>query len=945
MESASHNDDIQLELDKLQDLFSANLILKEEYDQRNSELLSKKNDSRGSPTKQTQDSKPATNKPPKDSTCDLRDVEVHEDYHCVLNQTDILANNSKFFIVQVLTDGSKYYEFARWGRLGSVGMNKLTQFGPNREAAEQAFQQRFKEKTGNDWDKRKNFTPMQGKYTMLQIDSNAHEVVLDPPKKKVIESSKLPEATRTTLQELSDTKQFEQILTYCLIDTRRLPLGKLSSHKRGISMAREVLQQLSSKELSKNERSELCSKYYTLIPHTFGFTMPPLIEDVEPHLMKMDALEDTEAAMSLVQSSSDETSHPLDALLRKLNCDIEPDHDMTSVIKSWVETKTSTSMGREVTAVLSVKQHDFKLVHKENRQLLWMVCPIFALVLPTLHSGFRKFTGIFGKHIYLTPSADKALVYAGNQTEPTYLVLVEAVLGKQYEIPAQDSSFTTIPSGYDSAIAKGTEEFTTSYVHFGGNAVKVTIPVQDTTSTPLTPQWNTEHVVDDPNQVCIRYLVKVSPSQVNHPTSTLAQIKVKQEVSDKSPASKVDPLCDLPGVNVHEDYNCKLTQVSDFTPSNSKYFIIQVLTDGSKYFCFARWGRAGEQGNHVITHFDTNREAAEQQFKRKFLAKTANEWHERQKFVVKKGHYTLRDEDKPSEDQNLVNTHSNPVPEIATPAIQTPVIFPAPKQSQSLKKSTHKVDQFCNLQDVEVYEDYACVLNQSDIAANNIRFYILQQLTKNGSFWVFSRWGRAGENGQNALRQCDTVNAAISDFKKKFKEKTGVAWASRENAAPVAGKYTRLTFYFDEPEIQPKQPQQKSFTFGSSPTPLGNQNSIIFGSTTTSGSTNTPFGGWQFGGTNSAPQNASNPTTSPAFALFNPNVPSPSFSWLANNSSTTPFALSTNNLLPSFAPQSTVVSPSLPLLGTPEFKCLIVGDAAVGKTTIIERHRRIHSPT
>jgi hypothetical protein len=34
--------------------------------------------------------------------------------------------------------------------------------------------------------------------------------VLDPPKKKVIESSKLPEATRTTLQELSDTKQFEQ---------------------------------------------------------------------------------------------------------------------------------------------------------------------------------------------------------------------------------------------------------------------------------------------------------------------------------------------------------------------------------------------------------------------------------------------------------------------------------------------------------------------------------------------------------------------------------------------------------------------------------------------------------------------------------------------------------------------------------------------------------------
>jgi predicted DNA-binding WGR domain protein len=109
----------------------------------------------------------------------------------------MFANNSKFFIVQVLTDGSKYYEFARWGRLGSVGMNHLTQFDANREAAEQAFRNRyessfmegydmeliftyifrFKAKTGNDWDKRKNFTPMQGKYTMLQIDSSAHEVV------------------------------------------------------------------------------------------------------------------------------------------------------------------------------------------------------------------------------------------------------------------------------------------------------------------------------------------------------------------------------------------------------------------------------------------------------------------------------------------------------------------------------------------------------------------------------------------------------------------------------------------------------------------------------------------------------------------------------------------------------------------------------------------------
>lgn len=58
----------------------------------------------------------------------------------------------------------------------------------------------------------------------------------------------------------------------------------------------------------------------------------------------------------------------------------------------------------------------------------------------------------------------------------------------------------------------------------------------------------------------------------------------------------------------------------------------------------------------------------------------------------------------------------------------------------------------------------------TNIAANVNRFYILQMLTNNsaGKFWVFSRWGRVGELGQTALRDCDTLSVAVADFKKKL---------------------------------------------------------------------------------------------------------------------------------------------------------------------------------
>jgi hypothetical protein len=50
--------------------------------------------------------------------CD-RISKVVDDYDAMLNQTNIGANNNKFYVVQALKKDAKFYTYARWGRVVS----------------------------------------------------------------------------------------------------------------------------------------------------------------------------------------------------------------------------------------------------------------------------------------------------------------------------------------------------------------------------------------------------------------------------------------------------------------------------------------------------------------------------------------------------------------------------------------------------------------------------------------------------------------------------------------------------------------------------------------------------------------------------------------------------------------------------------------------------------
>lgn len=66
--------------------------------------------------------------------------------------------------------------------------------------------------------------------------------------------------------------------------------------------------------------------------------------------------------------------------------------------------------------------------------------------------------------------------------------------------------------------------------------------------------------------------------------------------------------------------------------------------------------------------------------------------------------------------------------------------------------------------------DADVMLNQSNISANNNKFYRMQLLQEGPSdHWLWTRWGRVGDKGQNQLQGPFDADTGLREFNKKFK--------------------------------------------------------------------------------------------------------------------------------------------------------------------------------
>ncbi|CAK4652369.1 unnamed protein product [Aphanomyces euteiches] len=79
-----------------------------------------------------------------------------------------------------------------------------------------------------------------------------------------------------------------------------------------------------------------------------------------------------------------------------------------------------------------------------------------------------------------------------------------------------------------------------------------------------------------------------------------------------------------------------------------------------------------------------------------------------------------------------------------------------------------------------------------DLANNVDEFFLLQVIKAGRYYFVFTKWGPTGTNGQTKLQgHLNFLNAFLS-FHNTFLEKTGNMWASRSSFIKVDGKYDLL---------------------------------------------------------------------------------------------------------------------------------------------------------
>lgn len=85
--------------------------------------------------------------------------------------------------------------------------------------------------------------------------------------------------------------KMSMFVLYVILDTKKMPLGKIS--KSQLAKGFDVLDELEKAVKAKSKGpslSELSSKFYTVIPHSFGRNVPPVINTMEMVRSKNDML-------------------------------------------------------------------------------------------------------------------------------------------------------------------------------------------------------------------------------------------------------------------------------------------------------------------------------------------------------------------------------------------------------------------------------------------------------------------------------------------------------------------------------------------------------------------------------------------------------------------------------------------------------------------------------
>ncbi|XP_053152143.1 protein mono-ADP-ribosyltransferase PARP3 isoform X2 [Hemicordylus capensis] len=423
-----------------------------------------------------------------DSACQLSNIDgakIHEDYDCMLNQTNIGYNNNKFYIIQLIEQNGSYSCWNRWGRVvDTVDGVKLS--------------------------------------------------------KQRVRPCTLNKATQDLVSLIFSNDMFKEAMQTMNIDVKKMPLGKLSKQQiaKGFEALEAIEAALQKPRPSQKQLQELSSRFYTIIPHNFGRTRPPSIDTQEVVQAKKDmllVLADIELAQSLQAQKKkeeeeeeemevEEVPHPLDKDYGLLKCEltlVDPSSEDYKLIVTYVKKTGGTYRELQVLNVWKVNRESegsrFKIHdHLENRRLLWHGTNV-AVIAAILKSGLRIMPhsgGRVGKGLYFASENSKSAGYVGTtSTRVGIMFLNEVALGKEYRITRDDPSLRKPPDGYDSVVACGVTEPDPAYdkeLILEGKTVLVSQgkPISMTKYRDSSFSQS-EYLIYQESQCRIRYLVEL----------------------------------------------------------------------------------------------------------------------------------------------------------------------------------------------------------------------------------------------------------------------------------------------------------------------------------------------------------------------------------------------------------------------------------------------------
>eukprot|EP00667_Euglena_gracilis_P001885 EG_transcript_1886 len=465
------------------------------------------------------------------------DVKADEVYNVVLNFADVIHNKNTYYMMQLLESDKqprKYWVFRKWGRMGTdLGDFKLTEYD-SLQAAKKEFTKTYLDKTGNKWDDRNSFAKKAGKFMQIDVDYSQPEG--EATTQAGPYQGPLAKPVQDLISLICDTRMMNSCLLELEIDTKKMPLGKLSKKtiKEGYSALTAIAGLLSQTPEPPNKRTLLASetnKFFTLIPHEFGGKAPPIIDNedlLKAKIALMDTLTELEVATALLgKEGGQEGEHPIDANYKKLKCPLEPvdkDSDEFKLIAEYVK---NTHGSTHTIYTLEVEEL-FRMAREgeaerfapnkadANRMLLWHGSRLTNWV-GIISQGLRiappeaPATGyMFGKGVYFADMVTKSSNYCFTTSDSTtgLMALSEVALGNPYKLTGA-KYMDKPPDGFQSTMGCGRQQPDPAGNKALPDGVVVPCGKATTAGLPKTTLQYNEFIVYDVAQVRMRYLLRM----------------------------------------------------------------------------------------------------------------------------------------------------------------------------------------------------------------------------------------------------------------------------------------------------------------------------------------------------------------------------------------------------------------------------------------------------